>query len=250
MQKFLVMRQEYEYNDEYYEVEGQEPVMSFDDLRCAEDYALELTIKDISDSTIADLNEYLSDGVIANVMKGETFTRSDKVSELPLHAVRRLAKKLDFYSVMPIPHNEPSPVSLSSQQTLKQIAAKMQDGMAQLREAMKTEFYQSVKELFVRLPTLAAFGWRQYTPYFNDGEECVFHMGEVSILLHNEDNEDWLDNGFYYRETEQGHLAINDAVNEFVNSVPSAEYKHLFGDHVKVIVTKGGIEVTEYTDHY
>jgi hypothetical protein len=24
-------------------------------------------------------------------------------------------------------------------------------------------------------PTIASFGWHQYTPYFNDGEPCVFH---------------------------------------------------------------------------
>jgi hypothetical protein len=33
-------------------------------------------------------------------------------------------------------------------------------------------------------PTIESFGWTQYTPYFNDGEPCVFHVsGELSVLL-------------------------------------------------------------------
>jgi hypothetical protein len=27
-------------------------------------------------------------------------------------------------------------------------------------------------------PTMKAFGWTQYTPYFNDGDPCVFSVGE------------------------------------------------------------------------
>lgn len=30
-------------------------------------------------------------------------------------------------------------------------------------------------------PTIHSFGWHQYTPYFNDGEPCVFSTGDVWI---------------------------------------------------------------------
>jgi hypothetical protein len=29
--------------------------------------------------------------------------------------------------------------------------------------------------------TIHSFGWRQYTPYFNDGDACVFRVGEVWV---------------------------------------------------------------------
>lgn len=33
-------------------------------------------------------------------------------------------------------------------------------------------------------PTIASFSWSQYTPYFNDGETCVFSVnGELSVTL-------------------------------------------------------------------
>lgn len=30
-------------------------------------------------------------------------------------------------------------------------------------------------------PTIVAFGWSQYTPYFNDGEPCVFSVNELWV---------------------------------------------------------------------
>lgn len=32
-------------------------------------------------------------------------------------------------------------------------------------------------------PTIVEFGWYQYTPYFNDGEPCVFSAGELWVRL-------------------------------------------------------------------
>lgn len=29
---------------------------------------------------------------------------------------------------------------------------------------------------------IAAIGWAQYTPYFNDGDPCIFHIGEVYVF--------------------------------------------------------------------
>lgn len=33
-------------------------------------------------------------------------------------------------------------------------------------------------------PGIHSFGWRQYTPYYNDGEQCVFGVGNVWFLTH------------------------------------------------------------------
>lgn len=38
-------------------------------------------------------------------------------------------------------------------------------------------------------PGIHSFGWRQYTPYYNDGEQCVFGVGNVWFLTP-EDAED------------------------------------------------------------
>jgi hypothetical protein len=41
-------------------------------------------------------------------------------------------------------------------------------------KALLQEFYDDVNDVFIANPTLGGFRWRQYTPTFNDGSECVF----------------------------------------------------------------------------
>src|SRR5277367_5033535 len=60
-------------------------------------------------------------------------------------------------------------------------AAKYQELRTKIAEARKTMeetakglFTEMSTELFNENPTLMAFGWTQYTPYFNDGDVCTF----------------------------------------------------------------------------
>ena len=45
------------------------------------------------------------------------------------------------------------------------------------REEIKKDFQLKLKELQNEFPFINSFSWKQYTPYFNDGEECVFRAG-------------------------------------------------------------------------
>ena len=63
----------------------------------------------------------------------------------------------------------------------------------QLSEQEVTELVLAV----INYPEVRAIGWNQYTPYFNDGEPCVFRTGEPIISLHgitaDEATEDYTD---------------------------------------------------------
>lgn len=170
--------------------------------------------------------------------------------------------------------------------------------------------------------------WSQYTPYFMDGDECVFSVNDVYILLeedHEEENDDgegsnligsqekldellaeigrykewkkdpmsvakkyredsmekgydpFKENSLYSRESSEDQMRkwkpfyvsletlearyersvrlLQDFPNlvtdyekiaSFIYSIDGDIMKEAFGDHVKVIVTKYGIEVEEY----
>jgi hypothetical protein len=49
----------------------------------------------------------------------------------------------------------------------------------EFREKMQALFTNAAKTFFVECPDVKAIAWNQYTPYFNDGEECVFNVNEV-----------------------------------------------------------------------
>ena len=141
---------------------------------------------------------------------------------------------------------------------------------AELSEIIKGNFNEMAQELFNMYPELHNIGWRQYTPYFNDGESCKFssHHEYAEINGNDEDygeseqedgvidivelgGETIYDENYkripnpdfnpYYKE-------IVDAVKGFLGQFDDDDMEDLFGDHVKVNITRDGVEVEEY-DH-
>jgi hypothetical protein len=68
-------------------------------------------------------------------------------------------------------------------------------------------------------PGIHSFGWRQYTPYFNDGEPCVFSTGNVWFLTP-DDAEDPEDqearvNDYYAWEEEHSYCGSKGFAESF-----------------------------------
>lgn len=124
-----------------------------------------------------------------------------------------------------------------------------------------------------------AVRWTQYTPYFNDGDACVFHTGEIYVkvkgLYDEKDLEDedeyyedesnvWRGSYQLYEYATEGdwrseHVynvngvdtsKVSAALNEFASNMEHYEIvvlKH-FGDPAKVTATKLGFDV-EFYEH-
>lgn len=123
--------------------------------------------------------------------------------------------------------------------------------MKEFQEKMKTDgkqfFLNISKEVFEQNPTLVKFGWRQYTPYYNDGDECVFRASfdYPNILLEGQD-EDLYEEETWYTEKDAEFPVWNN-VKTFLSQFDDNDVQLLFGDHVQVSVTKDGVEVEEYS---
>lgn len=163
---------------------------------------------------------------------------------------------------------------------VENMQAEMQKVQLQFRTALTEKFNELVRGFFPVAPNIKAVGWTQYTPYFNDGEECVFGVGDVWIC--STDDADELSEVSYgcydgdgevtameasaYLSTHAWHAEERAAFNEgltpeqvqqqrtavktFAQIVDcnSDLMKAMFGDHVKVVITKDGVEVEEF-DH-
>lgn len=120
----------------------------------------------------------------------------------------------------------------------------------QTRKAFEQFFVPAVQEMMVG--NFTAVHWEQYTPYFNDGDECVFGINMYNAFKVGEDvktkwDEEYFDE--YDLDSEHPHLtqAAKD-ISEFVQS--SEEFlKMVYGDHVEITITADGLEVEEYTGH-
>jgi hypothetical protein len=142
----------------------------------------------------------------------------------------------------------------------------------ELSKRLSENFYGLTKELFISYPELKSFGWKQYTPYFNDGEACVFSSLHYYPTINGNDEN--------YDESEQAEGEIDivklggktiygagwkkipnpdynpyydeivSTVKEFLNQFNDDDMKDLFGDHVKIHITEENVVVEDYDEHY
>ena len=140
--------------------------------------------------------------------------------------------------------------------------AKLAEKRAALRQEAIAQIGSELKTFLDSHPAIDMFAWYQYTPYFNDGDECVFRVGDLHARLAGEpDDSD-------EREFESGSLPWFEPHylkynNEVVNLLPATTIEALqelvsvwrnakddlyaaFGDHVRVYVSGTGIDVETF----
>jgi len=129
---------------------------------------------------------------------------------------------------------------------------------------IKDKLNDILKSFFDADPECKAIVWSQYTPYFDDGNECIFSVHEPAFYSAeaSEDEHNPYDGDLYaatysdgsvydysiskrreatLAETTRGKLA-KLLQSESVQDV----LKLTFGDHTKVTVTRDGIDSEEY----
>lgn len=152
----------------------------------------------------------------------------------------------------------------------------------ELVSQLRTDFAPMLKPLFEKSNgKIESIGWIQYTPYFNDGDECEFSVHtemDYGIRVNGEcfDDSEFFKNSTYglekYLEKDGSYEEwINkypeDALNpenkeeelflyglllefqEILSSIDEEFFKDLFGDHVEVTVFADGRVETEEYDH-
>lgn len=155
------------------------------------------------------------------------------------------------------------------QQKLDELAA----AKKKMQEELTIKLDPIFKQFFVENPKIKQIVWTQYTPFFNDGEPCVFSVHDkyfVPTFFKDEDTGELVENEEYeYHDCPSlwSDSFYDSAINEFkacgltdeeidrvekfgkfLNSIPDDLYEGIYGDHVEITVTTNGAEVNEY-DH-
>ena len=126
--------------------------------------------------------------------------------------------------------------------------------LEELKKGIKAPFVQALQQRIRAVPGLAKVEWRAYTPYFNDGDACTFgsYHDSANYYFEGEDDPRYED-GACLRWA--GDAAKADPayaaccqVQDLLNSLDTDDYLAMFGDHVRVTVTRDGVE-TETYDH-
>lgn len=135
-----------------------------------------------------------------------------------------------------------------------------------VQETRKAEYDQWSAEQFLSviddvlaIPGVDSIRWRQYTPYFNDGEPCEFSVGELMVKLDGVDDGGDYDDGYYdswslgyYVKNGDLTVEIPKGLEDAMGKWASAHFERValknFGDHATVTATKEGFSV-EYYEH-
>lgn len=150
-------------------------------------------------------------------------------------------------------------------------------------EQKPIEELQPILQAVLDDPTIVEFGWRQYTPYFNDGEPCTFSVHGLWVRTETdrdaEDQEDEYDLDVGYGHPSLGQMTGGEWVDDpdrpgrrkkvgeryegpdlaryerchaLDAAIQGGAFEHVlldaFGDHALVTVRKSGIEV-EFYEH-
>lgn len=124
--------------------------------------------------------------------------------------------------------------------------------------------------IFDKYSELESFGWTQYTPYFNDGEACIFYANTDYLIINEQYAED---SNWYSKEnvtnwgqwnptlkTYEGRVeepntnynqTLVDAYDEIVDFLGNFDndfYLSKFGDHAEITVTRNGVDISD-CDH-
>lgn len=134
--------------------------------------------------------------------------------------------------------------------------------LRQFNEKLKEEFHHLIAAFFEETGVQAVC-WTQYTPYFNDGEECIFEINDIYYVLEGFNPEE-LENPYNYEDDDLYKIVppyrrwskdavkhpLRDICDTFSDIIRMNEglMKDMFGDHTAVYLTKDSVLTEEY-DH-
>jgi hypothetical protein len=143
--------------------------------------------------------------------------------------------------------------------SLADLSAKFEVVKKQMMDEATLAINEEFKKVFELYPELTVVKWKQYTPYFNDGEECTFSVGDFCIsnaadpelvTSYGEYEGDENDGTFVFEGSWDGDAKKYAAVWELSKfsstDIGEEVFRSAFGNHVQVTVTNAGIDVSEY----
>lgn len=154
-----------------------------------------------------------------------------------------------------------------------ELAAHMNELRAKAKDTANKLMKVGFDMLFEAYPQLQSISWTQYSPYFNDGDECVFsaHTDDFSVNWietasedseededEDEDYDDYGHESNYTWKHPEGKVLLPesertlqgeacDKIAELLENFDEDNLKDMFGNHVKVVITRKGVTTDEYS---
>lgn len=147
-------------------------------------------------------------------------------------------------------------MSQSASTRLQEIKATIAKARKEMEDVAKKAFAEVAADVFTKFPTLQSFGWTQYTPYFNDGDECTFRCNsDCPTLTFLTDGEEEEFDTNYGDEPDDPKTPADlrekaeEAVQEFLGAFEDDDMQTMFDNHVRVTASRDGTTSTSEYEH-
>jgi len=111
-----------------------------------------------------------------------------------------------------------------------------------LVEQVRDLLGQRIKNRAIEFPAVEWISWKQYTPYWCDGDQCSFSVNSWSLCVNGESYDDYPTDS---QEYQFGEIVVN-----MIDAIPEEIMEMAFGDNVEVVITRDGVvKFNEYSDH-
>lgn len=122
---------------------------------------------------------------------------------------------------------------------LKELKKKIDGLQAKMKSESEIEFKEESKAIFEKYPEIENFSWTQYTPYFNDGDECTFSVNTDPKINGSDE---------YEEESEKINKKAFRDISKLLNEIDEQSMKAIWGDHMEVTMSRSGkISSDEYS---
>jgi hypothetical protein len=115
-------------------------------------------------------------------------------------------------------HNETQDIINNTAETILAETQALLVTFEEKKNAFKKEAEQTFKKLtdlvFSEFPKINTITWTQYSPFFNDGEECVFNVNDISFS--NADSEYAMEHVSYEDNTGEDESVVVTSVSEYM----------------------------------
>jgi hypothetical protein len=147
-------------------------------------------------------------------------------------------------------------INVNQHRKIRELNQQLDHIRHQIQEAAKGVFADLIADLFKENEDLDSFGWRQWTPHWNDGAPCVFAASTDPDTIYingsnvYDDDFDMIEVEEMSDDENRRAAELADMVSKILIAVGDSNLELMFGDHVEIVVHRNGdIEVKKYEEH-
>lgn len=126
----------------------------------------------------------------------------------------------------------------------KDLESQLKDVNKEFEDTAKGAFAELAKKLFSKYSALKFVTWTQADSGWNDGDPSYFYSNYNCYSINTTECEEFDDEGFEVGELDE----LQKELDIFMTNFKTSDMERIFGDGVRVTLTKNGVNVDSYYD--